>query len=180
MKTFETERIVLREWQLADIDDLYEYAKTPKVGPMAGWKPHDNIGETKEILDMFIRQDETWAICVKETGKVIGSVGLHGDSKRSLDKSEARMLGYVLSEDYWGQGIMQEVCREVIRFAFEDLGIGILSVFHYPFNHQSKRVIEKLGFSYEGILRQGSTIYDGTVLDEVCYSMTKDEYLEKR
>ncbi len=50
MKTFETERIVLREWQLADIDDLYKYAKTPKVGPMAGWKTHDN-SNTKSGMD---------------------------------------------------------------------------------------------------------------------------------
>lgn len=86
------------------------------------------------------------------------------------------MLGYVLYEDYWGQGIMVEASKAAINYAFENLDIQLLTVNHYPFNHQSKRVIEKCGFSYEGTLRHASKIYDGSIYDLACYSMTKEEW----
>ncbi|HEX3075422.1 MAG TPA: GNAT family protein [Lachnospiraceae bacterium] len=180
MKTLETERLLLRPWSIDDKKDHYEYAKSKVVGPMAGWKPHDSIEESEKIIQMFIKEDETWAIVCKENGKVIGSVGLHNDGKRDLGSDKARMLGYVLSEEFWGQGIMTEACKRVMRFAFEDMNLEILSVCHYPFNIKSKRVIEKLGFHYEGQLRKATTIYDGTVYDDLCYSILREEYEQEK
>ena len=55
MKKLETRRLILREWRETDADDLYAYAKSDKVGPMCGWKPHKDILETKEILKQFLR-----------------------------------------------------------------------------------------------------------------------------
>lgn len=176
MKTLETPRLILRQWTREDAADLFEYAKSPLVGPMAGWKPHESIEESVKIIDSFIVQDETWAIYHKQDGKVIGGVGLHPDRKRAVDKSIAAMLGYVLSENYWGKGIMLEACREVLRFAFEEMSLEIISLFHYPFNNQSRRVAQKLGFKHEGVLRKASTIFDGTTYDDVCYSLTKTEW----
>jgi len=176
MKTLETPRLILRQWTRDDASDLFEYAKSSVVGPMAGWKPHESVDESVKIIDSFIIQDETWAIYHRKDGKVIGSVGIHPDRKRSVDKSVTAMLGYVLAENYWGQGIIYEACREVLRFAFEEMSLEIISLFHYPFNNQSRRIAEKLGFKYEGILRQASTIYNGTIYDDVCYSLRKNEW----
>lgn len=89
------------------------------------------------------------------------------------------MIGYVLSEDYWGKGLMSEAVKEVIRYLFEEVKLDIISCYHYPFNIRSKRVIEKSGFKYEGTLRLESRIYDGSVYDSVCYSITKQDYLNK-
>ena len=86
------------------------------------------------------------------------------------------MLGYVLAEPYWGRGLMTEAVKGMIKYAFEELNIDLLSVYHYPHNERSKRVIEKCGFHYEGTLRRASTIYNGRVFDDVCYSLTKEEY----
>ena len=47
MKRMETERLILRPWELSDAEDLYAYASTPKVGPMAGWKPHESVEESR-------------------------------------------------------------------------------------------------------------------------------------
>ncbi len=77
MKTLETERLILREWKLEDAADLYEYAKTELVGPNAGWKPHQTIDESRGIIKKFIENQDTYAIVLKESGKVIGSIGLH-------------------------------------------------------------------------------------------------------
>ncbi len=174
MKTLETSRLLLRKWQESDLEDFYEYAKNPVIGPMAGWKPHGSLTESREILNTFIEKEEVWAVVYKKNWKVIGSIGLHNDSKR--DVANVKMVGYVLSQDYWGLGLIPEAVKGVLRFAFEELGVDLISVYHYPFNHQSRRVIEKCGFNYEGIVRMASQIFNGQVYDDVCYSMLKEEW----
>ncbi len=171
MEQLETNRLILREWNINDAADLYEYASNKKIGPMAGWKPHDNIEETQKILQMFIEQNETWAICLNETGKVIGSIGLH----RSSNEYE-RSLGYVLSEDFWGKGLVYEAAKCVMEYAFCNLKMDSISVVHFPFNIQSKRVIDKLGFHYIETKEKATKIFDGTEYDDVCYAITKDEF----
>ena len=120
MKTLETERLILRAWKLEDAADVFAYASGSRVGRNAGWKPHETLAETKEILRKFIEQDDTWAVEYKESRKVIGSVGLHCREREGI--AFDRELGYVLSEDYWGRGIIPEAVSAVIRFAFEELG----------------------------------------------------------
>ena len=178
MKTLETERLILRAWTLEDLDDFYEYAKHPNVGPMAGWQPHSSKEISLNILKGFIEEGEVWAITLKENGKAIGSLGIHSDKKRR-DIDNVKSMGYVLSTDYWGKGYMTEAVKCVIKYVFEEMNLDLLSIYHYPFNIRSKRVIEKCGFEYEGTQRQSSKIYDGQVLDDVCYSILKSEYYEK-
>jgi Acetyltransferases, including N-acetylases of ribosomal proteins len=177
MKALETERVILRPWKIEDLDDFYEYAKNPYVGPNAGWEPHKDKETSLRILHSFIEHDEVRAIVYKENNKVIGSLGVHCDRKR--EGVNAKMIGYVLSEAYWGKGLMSEAVSEVIRYLFEEEKLDIISCYHYPFNIRSKRVIEKCGFKYEGTLRLASKLYDGSVYDDVCYSITKEDYLNR-
>ena len=174
MKTLETNRLLLRRWREEDAEDVYEYAKSSNVGPRAGWKPHENLEETKGILKMFIEQDETWAIVLKETNKVIGSLGMH-----KAEVHYEKTLGYVLGEAYWGQGLIKEAAIAAMRYMFDEEGITQISVYHFPFNNQSKRVIEKIGFRYTGIKKESTKIYDGSVYDDVCYMITKDEFFNR-
>lgn len=174
MRAIETERLLLRPFTETDLNDFYEYAKNPNVGPNAGWKPHENMDESKAILKDFMDNDEVLAIVWKENNKVIGSVGLHKDPLRSADN--VKMLGYVLSEDYWGRGITTEAAKAVLRYAFNEMNLYMVTVHHYPFNHRSKRVIEKCGFIYEGTLRHCTRIYNGNTYDLACYSLTRDEW----
>lgn len=174
MERLESGRLILRGWEQRDLGDFYEYAKTPNVGPNAGWKPHSNIGESQTILNRFIEQDNVWAIEHKPTGKVIGSFGLSDDSKRT--NPNVKMIGYSLSEDFWGQGLMPEAVALVLDYLFNRLNLDLVSVYHFTFNTRSRRVIEKCGFTQEGIMRRAALNYDGSVLDGVCWSMTKEEY----
>jgi len=174
MKTLETKRLILREWNINDAEDLYNFAKSPLVGPMAGWKPHVDVDESLKIIEMFIKEDDTWAIVDKETNKVIGGTGLHNDGKRKYKQS--KMIGYVLSEEYWGRGLVAESTQRILKYGFEELELEIISIYHFPFNVQSKRVIEKCKFTYEGVMRKAGERFDKVVLDDVCYSMTKEEY----
>ncbi|MDF2686554.1 MAG: hypothetical protein K0S55_1736 [Clostridia bacterium] len=176
MKTLETERLILRSFNENDIDDFHEYCRNPNVGPNAGWEPHKDKEASLNILKNFIEKDNVWAIEYKINNKLIGSIGLHTDELRNIPN--VRMVGYVLSEDYWGMGLMTEAVKRVIKYAFEELCLDLLSVFHYPFNIRSKHVIEKCGFKYEGTLLYSRQIYDGTIYDSACYSMTKREFEE--
>lgn len=174
MKTLETDRLILRNWRLADLDDLYAYAKDPDVGPMAGWSPHINVNISEQILNSFIKSGEVWAIEHKATGKVIGSFGIHQDEKRR--PANTRMIGYVIAKSYWGQGLVPEAVAAVLEYCFNSLGLDLVSVYHFPFNNQSKRVIQKCGFTYEGTIRLATQGHDGQVYDDVCYSMTAAEW----
>ncbi len=176
MKRLETQRLVLRAWKKDDVDDLYNYAKNPNVGPNAGWEPHTDKAISSKIINLFIRQNDIWAITLKENKKVIGSVGLHKDEKRQTVKT--RQIGYVLSEEYWHKGLATEAVLKVIDYAFTEMGLDLLSAYHYPYNKRSRNVIEKCGFKYEGTLRQSTINCDGDTLDTVCYSLLRAEYEE--
>jgi putative acetyltransferase len=175
MVILETPRLMLRAFEPEDLDDFYEYARNPEVGPNAGWPPHESKDVTFVILNRFMEKEEVWAIVHKETGKVIGSLGMHSDEKRR--GVNARMIGYVLSKDYWGQGLMTEAVKEALDYLFNDVRVDVVSIYHYPFNMRSKRVIEKCGFKFEGVLRRASQIYDGQVYDDYCYSILREEYI---
>jgi len=170
----QTERLVLRMFDIGDAVDVFSYAHSPLVGPMAGWSPHRSLEESQQVVGHFISRGDVWAIVEKKTGHVIGSIGLHTDMKRDVEN--ARMLGYALGENHWGQGFATEAGTVVLRFAFEELHCPIVSAYHFPKNAKSKHVIKKLGFVPEGTLRLANTMTDGTLVDDVCYSMTRDEY----
>ena len=178
MKALETERLILRPWRLEDAADMYAYAKNPNVGPNAGWKPHESVEESKAILESWIHSDEEediWAIVPKEMGRACGSIGLHQDGRRP-GVPNCRELGYVLGQEQWGKGYMTEAAKAVLRYGFQELGLGLISVRHSSYNQRSRRVIEKCGFHYEGTMRQYSRLYDGTILDGCFYSLTAQEF----
>lgn len=178
MQTLETERLILREWKDEDARDVYEYASGDKVGPMAGWKPHENPEETLRLIRAFREEDETWALELKATGKVVGSIGLHASRKAALDLPYDRELGYVLAESCWGKGLMPEAAARAIGFAFEELGVRTLIVSCFPFNFRSRRVIEKSGFRFVRLLKDSWLRYDGALLSEYVYEMTAKDYKE--
>ena len=146
----ETERLILRPWRQSDLADFYEYASVDGVGQMAGWKPHESVEESKRILDLFIGEKKTFALESKETGKVIGSLGLEPrEPDASIpEKLLGREIGYVLSKDYWGRGLMPEAVNAVVEHCFARLSFDYLTCGHFLRNVQSRRVIEKCGFSY--------------------------------
>ncbi|MDD3410097.1 MAG: GNAT family protein [Eubacteriales bacterium] len=172
--TLQTERLVLRAFDPSDAVDVFAYAQSPIVGPMAGWPPHQTIDESRAVVQRFIAHGDVWAIVEKRTGHVIGSIDLHVDAKREVDG--ARTLGYALGENSWGQGFATEAALAVLHFAFEQLNCRILSVYHFPQNPKSKHVIKKLGFTYEGVLRMASVLPSGELADDMCYSLTREEF----
>ena len=162
-----TNRLMLRPFNIYDLGDFYEYASVDGVGQMAGWLPHKNKEESLSILKMFIDEKKTFAIVYNN--KVIGSLGIEEYDEKQLPEYAdklGREIGYVLSKDYWGKGLMPEALNEVIRYCFEDLKLDFLACGHFTDNNQSKRVQEKCGFYHYKLVKH-----------ETRYGIVKDSWL---
>ncbi|MCR5782257.1 MAG: GNAT family N-acetyltransferase [Clostridia bacterium] len=143
----ETERLILRPWEESDAEECYKYAKDPGVGPAAGWPVHTSAENSRQIIHDVLMAQETYAIVLKETGLPVGSIGLHrNDLAKKEDEAE---LGYWIGVPYWGQGLVPEAARELLRHAFENLDLKRIWCGYYDGNEKSKRVQEKLGFRYQ-------------------------------
>ena len=145
----QTERLILRPWQEDDAESLYKYASDPEVGPNAGWPPHTSVEDSREIIRNVLSVPETYAVCLKENGVAVGSIGLKtGDATDMTDREDECELGYWIGQPFWGQGLIPEASREILRHAFEDLGMSAVWCGYYDGNTKSRRVQEKLGFVY--------------------------------
>ena len=144
----ETERLILRPWKADEAEDLFDYASIEGLGQMAGWLPHKSIAESKVILDLFVCGKKTFAIELKENGKVIGSLGIEEPDPDPEERLLGREPGYVIHKSYWGKGLMPEAVKRVIDWCFEELKLDYLTCCHFDWNLQSSRVIEKTGFRY--------------------------------
>jgi len=162
--TIETDRLILRAFTESDLDDFYAYASVPGVGEMAGWPHHTSIETTKMILQSFFNNKDVFAIVHKAGKKVIGSLGLHNawiNKEEAYQHLKAKNIGYVLAKDYWGQGLVPEALEAVIAYGFNNLGMEAFSIEHFVENVQSRRVIEKCGFTF---VREGK--YHAKLLDK--------------
>ena len=178
MKKLKTDRLILREWKKSDLDDFYEYCSVPGVGEMAGWPHHIDKEESMGILQSFIdsKTDIIYAIVLKESNKVIGSLGIHnGGMDPGFAADVQKTMGFVLSKDYWGRGLVPEAAKAAIEYTFEKLKANVLWIAHFDENMQSMRVIQKLGFTFYGKGKNEAKLLNKT-FTEKRYLMTKNDY----
>lgn len=146
-----TDRLILRAFKDPDLKDLYEYAKIPGLGEMAGWPHHQSIDDSKKVLDKFKKEADVLAI--EMDGKVIGSLGLHPvdeDFYKEFRDKKGKEIGFVLSPSYHRQKIMTEAVKALMKYSFEDLGLDYISAGYYRANFKSRWFQQKLGFKYYG------------------------------
>ena len=145
----ETERLILRKWTDADAESLFHYAKDPAVGPAAGWQPHQSVEESRNVIRNLLNGAECYAICEKGSDEAIGSIELRLNGHTDMtDRDDECELGYWLGKPFWGRSYMPEAAKEILRHGFEDLGMNVIWCGYYDGNQKSKRVQEKLGFTY--------------------------------
>ena len=177
----ETERLILRRWKDSDAENLYQYAKGPDVGPIAGWPPHQNTGESRDVIKNVLSGKEAYAICLKSDNKAIGAIELKLKDRTDMtERDDECELGYWLGKPFWGKGIMPEAVRDMLRHAFEDIGMTRVWGGYYEGNTKSKRVQEKCGFRYQW----KSEDVDVPLMHEKrtghVSSITKDQWLQDR
>ncbi|OPX42325.1 putative ribosomal N-acetyltransferase YdaF [Ruminiclostridium hungatei] len=145
----ETKRLILRPWKYDDAEELYNYAKDPRIGPVAGWPVHTSIEDSRQIIKDVLSAAETFAVVLIDGNAVVGSIGLMIGEKSNLDISEDEgEIGYWIGVPYWGQGLIPEAVNELMRYGFENLGLKTIWCGYFKGNEKSRRVQEKCGFQY--------------------------------
>ena len=145
----ETTRLILRPWKEDDAESLYEYAKNPLIGPIAGWPVHTSVENSRQIIRDILCADETYAVTIKGDNTAVGSIGLMvGDRSNLKVGAEEAEIGYWIGFPFWGKGYIPEAVCELMRYAFNDLGISTIWCGYFDGNEKSKRVNEKCGFKY--------------------------------
>jgi [ribosomal protein S5]-alanine N-acetyltransferase len=177
LPTLETERLLLRKITLEDVEDMYSYASNEEVSKYVTWETHKTLSDTKEFVEFVIAQYENkkvapWGIEYKENGKFIGTIDFVSWSL----KHHVAEIGYVLSQDFWGKGIVTEAAKEVIKFGFNNMDLVRIQARCFVENIGSSRVMEKTGMSFEGIIRKGWMLENGKHQDIKMYSILNEEF----
>lgn len=175
-KKLETARLILRRFTVDDAADMYQnWASDPEVTKYLTWPCHTSVEATAGLLKKWVQSYEDgsvfqWAIALKETGAVIGSI-----AAVKLDETiDSVEIGYCMSRRYWGRGIMPEALRVVMNYLFDEALINRIAAIHDVNNPKSGRVMQKAGMLKEGVLRQAGRNNQG-VCDLVCYAALRSD-----
>ena len=168
-----TENLTLRPWMEDDAKCLYHFAKNPKIGPIAGWPPHESVEDSLNIIKTVFSKKETYAIVKDDVP--IGCVGLlfPPDTNHWWGDGSAE-LGYWVGEEYWGNGFAVEASNALIKRAFDDLNVKQVYASFRVENTQSKRVLEKLNFKYFDELNNIN--YSGEEFREIAMKLEKEDF----
>ena len=167
-----TERLVLRAPSFLDIEDVFDFCSDPDSCRYADWTPHRNKGETREFIAWLKRKsgerNYTWVIEHKQFGVVIGTISIV-----EVDYSgKIVTVGYTLSKKFQHQGLATEALKELVRYVLRDLNAERVQAKVMPENLSSCKLLERVGFKNEGILKKGAFCRTNCV-DVYIYSLVK-------
>jgi len=175
LPTLATDRLILRKMTPNDAEAVFAYASDPEVTRYVSWETHLSIEDSRTFLDLVTRKYESggepeWGIVYKGDHRFVGTCGIV-----SWEPHHARAeVGYALSRDYWGRGLMAEAVGAMISFGFREMNLNRIEARCIAENTASARVMEKAGMLYEGTLRQRELI-KGELRDIKLYSILRDE-----
>jgi ribosomal-protein-alanine N-acetyltransferase len=167
----ETPRLVLRAPQRKDVDAIFAYASDPEVTRFLAWPRHTSLDDTHAFLDISrAAWSETPAgpllIESRADERILGSTGL------SFETPYRAMTGYVLARPHWGKGLASEALAAVVDLASRLEVQRLYAVCHVA-HPASARVLERSGFTLEGVLRRYlvfPNLEDETAQDVRCYA----------
>lgn len=174
----ETERLLLRPWEQKDYADFMEFSCDPEVMLPSGSKPVETQEEGEREFSRICRNKDAYAIVLKDAGKAIGNIKFQRDIRRY--KVHSLSIGYEIGKPYWGRGYMPEALFAMIAYGFEELKLEVLAIAHFSVNQRSRRVIEKCGFHYEGMLPKAFRRFDGALFDDESYSIVREDYFARK
>jgi len=177
---FETKRLIMRRIDENDCEDMFEYSIDSDVTRYLTWQPHSDINETKIYIADVQKKYETgkffdWGLEYKQDGKFIGTCGF---TSININKNTCE-VGYVLSKNYWGMGLMPEALECIMDFAFNYFGFDKIEARFLEGNANSKKVMEKAGMICEKIDRNAMHI-KGEYRTIHTYSITKEKFESRK
>ena len=168
----------IRKWKLSDAKDLAAALSNKKVQDnLRDGLPYPYTEQDgKEFISAMLSADEseTFAFAITVDNMVIGSIGIFRQGNIHRQTAE---LGYYIAEEYWGKGIMTEAVKQICEYVFANSDIIRIYAEPFAYNIASCRVLEKVGFQYEGTLRSNA-VKNGKVIDMKMYSLIKEEYYD--
>ena len=168
----------IRKWELSDAKDLAAALSNKKVQDnLRDGLPYPyTVQDGKEFISAMLSADEneTFAFAIMVDDKVVGSIGIF---RQGNIHSQTAELGYYIAEEYWGKGIMTEAVKQICAYVFAKSDIIRIYAEPFAYNIASCRVLEKVGFQYEGTLRSNA-VKNGKVIDMEMYSLLKAEIKE--
>jgi ribosomal-protein-alanine N-acetyltransferase len=174
----ETRRLVLRRMTLADAEFYLRHFSDPDIVELTAFDAPENIGKARqELLEFCIKPFEEnkgirWGIVLKGETELAGTIGHHQWVKAG--GYHAR-VGYDLVAAHRRRVIMTEALRAVLRYGFETMRLNKVEACTDPRNVASIRLLERLGFRQDGVLRE-NTCYHGRFIDEVVFSLLASEW----
>lgn len=168
------DRVLLRDFEPEDIDDVFSYASDPRVTKLAGWAPHRTPQDTMAYIQRCWANDWgpiTFAVEFLPEGRVIGAVDIRIVS-RLWGLGE---IGYTLNRQYWGKGLNVEAGRLLIDYGFRYLSLRRIQAMCDSHNHRSYRTMEKLGMVRERIIPR-VPVRNGGRVDRLVYSILRREW----
>jgi ribosomal-protein-alanine N-acetyltransferase len=170
-----TDRLRLRQIQLADAEALFAFKSDIAVTQQYGQEPHQSLDDTRvwiQQLQASYDQRDSLFWCLTRAGDdtAIGACVLW-----NFDAGfHCAEIGYELHPAYGKQGIMAEALGAVLTFAFGDLGLHRVEANPLAGNTPSRSLLLKLGFTYEGTLRQRHFFRDHFE-DQLYFGLLSDE-----
>lgn len=174
----DTPRLYLRKMLKRDSRDMFEYARRSDVTEYLLWEPHQSETYTYKYLSYLQSRYRAgdfydWAIIWRDSDKMIGTCGF---TKLNIESNSAE-VGYVLNPAYWGIGIAPEAVRAVMRFGFWQLRLHRIEARYMIGNDRSRRVMEKVGMTYEGVGRDSMHVKGRYVSIGTC-AILRNEYMQ--
>ncbi|MDF9825264.1 ribosomal-protein-alanine N-acetyltransferase [Breznakia sp. PF5-3] len=167
----ESERLLLRAFDLGDLEDLYAFASDDEVTRNAGWKKHSCLADSADLILHALNKPTEWAIVLKSENRVIGSLGLSEDIlKPAVGKC---MVGFLLAKEYWGFGYAYEATNTLLEYISSIYDFEVITAYHYLDNRRSEALIKRLGFTYKGIAKDAIKNVDDEIVDLCCYEKKK-------
>ena len=154
---YETERLIIRQWEEKDAEDLFEYAKDPNVSRFLKFKPYISINEAHERISTILLKYENnqvevpYAIVLKNENKVIGSIDVDCYSNSGDGEIE---IGYILSANYQSKGYMTEALIGMFKHIKANNIAKRIVCKHDTLNEKSGNVMKRAGMTFEGVLRK--------------------------
>lgn len=163
---------IVRDWRESDRDSLQRHADNRRV-----WRnlkdrfPHPyTIADAESWLALARTSPERTGWAIEVDGEAVGGIGLVPGTDVHARSAH---IGYWLGESYWGRGIATAAVRQVAPLALSRLGYARLEAPVFAWNPASMRVLEKCGFTREGVMRK-SVFKDGEIIDSVLYARVRD------
>lgn len=177
---FETKHLYLRKINVDDLPDMFAYGSNANVSKHVSWETHQSLADTKTFMEIIVDGYEQgtkalWGLELKATGKLVGTI----DFVTIQERHRKAEIGYVLSEECWGKGYMTEAAGQIISFGFEELQLERIQARCFVENQGSERVMEKVGMSFEGIMRN-AMYAKGEFHDLKMYAIVSGDYFRSK